>query len=504
MDSKRLIELRAARGAKNIGSDVSQKSIEFVVNDCRRFIQDKSEEYRNLDSSNKRNTIKDLIIKYVMNNAYLVEGYVDEDNKLDTNKLIDNLVEDITDHGILTAPIEDPEVYEIRCNGKEIKIEKEGRMQDLRDKDGNIVSFESTDQQDIVLRRLLGDVRLTPKDALVNARTMEGFRIAAVHSSAIGDDPNDPTGDKYHAFVLRKFKALKMGLPDIVKKQTLSDNMARLLGIIPGGGLTFLTVGPTASGKTTTNNAILQATPPDLRTILIQNPSEIDLRMRDPSNRVYNDVLHLEAKDIDNPTSKDATMQNLMNHILRLSPTLAGFGEIRTNGEFKLAMQIMQAGHPVNATYHAEGTKGAVDRFLTAYLAESGNEPYDLALRNLVRLLNIVIVQKVMKDGFRRVLQISELVGIDPTDENKPLINDLFLFEPDGKVDYDEHGAISMIHGSHRRVGKLSEKTIRKLKIEGISESRYDFLLKDPSDNEVETYTGENILEYGMNTRKVV
>lgn len=498
MDNRRLLEIQSQRGAKSIGKDVTQKNIESVISECRRFIQDKSESYRDLESERKRGVIKELIIGYVMGNPVLVDGYTDESNRPDTNKLIDKLTEDITDYGILTAAMLDPEVYEIRSNGKEIKAEITGHVQDLRDKEGHIISFETVEQQDIIMRKLLGDIRLTPKDAIVNGRTVEGYRIAAVHSSAMSPDPLDPTGEVYHAFVLRKFKQSKMGLPDIVKFGTLSDNMARTLSLMPKGGLTWFTVGPTASGKTTLNNAILQEVPTTTRTVLIQNPSEIDLRFRDSSGRVFNDVLHLEAKEKDSPTPQDATMQNLMNHTLRLSPTFVCFGELRSNPEFKLGMQIAQAGHPINCTFHAESSKGGIRRFLTAYLAESGNEPSELALLTLTDLVDIIVVQKIMRDGTRKVIQISEVVGVDPANPNNPAINDLYKFELANNTEYDASGNVKKINGRHRRVGKLSDKTVEKLSLEGVNFSQYDFITKPVDEAEVESYTGENIKGYGM------
>lgn len=311
-------------------------------------------------------------------------------------------------------------------------------------------------------------------------------------------DPNDPVGDAYHAFVLRKFRKSKMDLGQIVQYKTLSDNMARLLALCTAGGLTFFTVGPTASGKTTTNNAILQSVPATTRTVLIQNPSEIDLRFKDATGRVYNDVIHLEATEKENPTASDPTMQNLMDHTLRLSPTFVCFGEIRTNAEFKQAMKIMQAGHPINTTFHAESSEGAIKRFQTAYLAESGNEPSHLALSTIVGLVNIIIVQKIMRDGSRRIIQISEVVGVDKDNREAPELNDLYIYDIDKDPEYDEAGNVVKIHGTHRRVGKLSERTIRKFQLEGVAKSRYDFLLKDPDKTEVETYTGKNINRYGM------
>ena len=107
-------------------------------------------------------------------------------------------------------------------------------------------------------------------------------------------------------------------------------------------------------------------------------------------------------------------------------------------------------------------------------------------------------MQKVLRDGSRRVIQISEVIGVDPDNENKPLINDLYRYDIIGEPEYDANGLVKKIHGVHRRVGKLSDKCIHKMQLEGISASRYDFLTREVDPTEVETYTGENIEKYGM------
>lgn len=496
MDAERILQLQASRGARLVGREAQHKTINVVLSDCRRFIQDKSESYRELDSETKRNVIKELIINYVMGNPVLVDGYTDENGAQDTNKLIDKLVEEITDYGILTNAIIDPDIYEIRCNGKEIKVEAHGRIQDLTDKRGNIISFESKEQQDIILRKLLGDVRLTPKDALVNARTIEGYRIAAVHSSAISADPENPTGDRYHTFVLRKFRRTKMTLADIARQGTMSDDMGRLLSLMADGGFTFFTVGPTASGKTTTNNAILQEVPPDVRTILIQNPSEIDLLRKDASGRVYNDILQLEAKDMEKPTPNDPTMVNMLDHVLRLSPTFVCLGEIRTDQEFAQGMKILLAGHSMNTTFHAFNGEGAISRYLSAYLACSGNKPANLAMADLTRYVDFVIVQKILRDGTRKVIEISEVIGVDENNQMKAKLNTIYRFKFERGSEYDESGRVTKIAGHHYRVGKLSEKSIARLEEAGIQREKYEFLLEDPSetlDPDYETYTGVRV-----------
>ena len=498
MDQRKLLELQTQRGAKTMGSVATIKTLEAVTTECRKEIEEQSEKYRELNSVDKREAIKQIIIDYVMKRQPLVEGFLDEENRPDTLKLVDKLVEDITDYGILTSAMMDESVFEIRCNGKELKVEIEGNVQDLLDKEGNVISFDSPEQQEIIMRKMLGDVRLTPKDALVNARTIEGYRIAAVHSSATAlDVDSQGAAGQYHSFVLRKFKKTKLSLTQIVKFGTLSDNMARFLALTASGGLTTITAGPTASGKTSLLNAILQSVPPSNRVVLIQNPSEIDMRFKDASGRVFNDVLHLEAIEKEKPTTSDPTISNLMAHTLRLSPTYVVLGELRSNREFGMGMMILGAGHPLYASIHASDSVGAVMRYLRAYMADS-NETIETALPGLTDLLDIIVIQKIMRDGTRKVLQISEVLGVDPENPNRPWINDLYIFEPQGEPIYDSGGNVKEIPGTHRRVGKLSDRTIRKLKLEGIKDSRFDFLVGEPKDSEVETYTGNNIDRYGM------
>lgn len=490
LDAKRITDVQSKRSAKVMGVESVEREEQIVIQDCRKYIQEFSDMYRNLAPEKKKDVIREKINSYVMSTLPIIKGYVDEDNRPDTNKLIDMLVEEIMDYGILSDAMRNPEVYEIRGNGKGIKIEKAGKITDLMDGDGNIIEFDSVEQQETILRKFMGDVRLNPKYAVMNGRTIEGYRIAAVHSSGMSPDPSDPNGEMFHGFVLRKFRKSKMNLSQIVSFGTMSDNMARFLALLPAGGLTFVTVGPTASGKTTLNNAILQDVPPTTRTVLLQNPSEIDLRMRDSAGRIYNDVIHLEAQEKEDPLPSDPTMVNLMNHILRLSPTFVCFGELRTNKEFKLGMQIAQAGHPINCTFHAESSEGAIRRFLTAYLAESGNEPSHLALDMMTELVNIIIVQKIMRDGRRKVIQISEVIGVNPENNNEPMINDLYMFDIDREPEYDVAGNLVEIKGTHRRVGKLSDKCVRKFKLEGVPEKKFAFLTKDVDNSEVEAYTG--------------
>jgi pilus assembly protein CpaF len=454
---------RRGSGALASQSQEDGRAIEVVVADLRVYLGSVS---NRMDSTDK---IKHEIVNWVQNTRPVVNGYTNA-------SLIDRLTDDICNYGILTYAMQDPDVFEIRCNGRELKVEKKGRVQDYTDQNGKRLFFQTVEEQEVIMRKLLGDVRLSPKDQLVSGRTIEGYRIAANHYTAMSEDPDNPTAPKFCSFVLRKFQKSKMTVDDIVSKGTMTDEMGALLKLLTKGGLTFLTVGPTASGKTTTNNAILKSVPPTTRTVLVQNPSEIDIRHKDAQGLVSNDVLHLEAHEAENPLSTTATMENVMNQVLRLSPTFVCFGEIRTDGEFQQAMKIMQAGHPINATYHAKTVEGAIWRFVVAYMSASGNNNVALALQQICSLVQIIIVQKILRDGTRKIIEIGEIVG---SQGEKPIINILYKYDTHPKEnEYNEKGEVTKIAGEHVRISGLSDSTIEVLKLEGVPYDEYSIFEK--------------------------
>jgi pilus assembly protein CpaF len=496
-------KIKRGGSAAEQSAEAYEISADEALNACRKYIHDFNDELRNLEHAEKRERIKLKIYEYVMQNKPLVAGFSTDDKQLDTGALIEYLIREITDRGILTAAFENPDINEIRVNEREIWVENRGRMLPYTDKNGKRIRFDSPEQQSVALRKLLGDTKLSGVHALVSSRTIEGYRVAAVHSSATSPDPLRPFDERYASVVIRKFETNKRDLAEIVRTGAASDSMAKLFKLFPQGGIAWATVGPTASGKTTTNNATLMHVPPNTRTILAQNPSEIDARQRDSEGNVINDVVHLEAQDLPDDSAPDSpTMANIMNHILRISPTYVCFGELRANMEFKLAMKIGLAGHPINCTYHAENSEGAISRFLTAYLAETPNEPPHLALKSLTSCLRFIIVQKIMNDGTRKILQVSEVLGVHPDNPDKPLLSDIFKFVPNKKTERDAAGQVLKIGGEHRRVGALSQEIISKFDIEGVQEEQYEFLTKPPAAAEAETYTGK--IEYDFVNKRYI
>ena len=418
------------------------------------------------DAEKKREITKHYINEFVDDKKPVVEGYND------LFSLKDALIDEITHYGPITKAMEDPSIDEIRANGiDQIFVETGGK---------SVVwdhPFTDKEHMDRIISKLLGvsKVRLTPKIPMVNARTMEGYRVNATHADI------SPYGQP--AFVIRKFSKKSITPDKMMVGHSFSQNMYKFLSLIPKSDLSWITVGPTGSGKTTLNEILIREINPNSRIITIENPSELRLVKRDSKGKVINDVLQYESVSEDDDASP-ATMENLLINAMRQSPHWIGPGELRTPGEFATALRAAQTGHYFFTTLHAEGDKEAIFRFLTAYLMVS-NEPAELALRNICSAVKFVIFQEKLADGTRKVTSISEVIGSEGL---TPIVNQIYKFECEDVVEDENTHKVLKIVGRHKRVGMLSEKTQQQMLKAGIKKSRFEFLTVPPSDDEVEVY----------------
>ena len=218
-------------------------SLEDAIRQCQAYV--------NKTATHFYRQVEDVKIKREMTERYIIE-YVDTE-KPDVegfNELLDlkeALIEEITQYGPITEAMEDPLIDEIRANGPDqIFIEKHGKTFSWEK------SFSDREHMEKVITKLIraSKVRLTPKNPMVNARTIEGSRVNATHASI------SPYGNP--AFVIRKFKKVRISPEEMIRQESFSTNMYRLLKLIPKANLSWLTVGPTKSGKTTLNEMLVK------------------------------------------------------------------------------------------------------------------------------------------------------------------------------------------------------------------------------------------------------
>lgn len=446
---------------------------------CQKYISSNaSNAYRReSDAAKKRLRTQAYIDEFVDTEKPIVEGY------RDLKALKEALADEITHYGPITEAMNDPTIDEIRANGPDqIFVEREGKTT-IWDK-----NFTDKEHMERIIAKLIGvsKVRLTPKVPLVNARTIEGYRVNATHADI---SPYDMP-----AFVIRKFNKKDISPKLMIENKSFSLNMYKLMSLLPKGDLSWITVGPTGSGKTTLNELLVRQIDPKSRIITIENPSEMRLVKREGDNvngRIINDVLQYESTNEEDEDSP-ATMEALLTNAMRQSPHWIGPGELRKPSEFGTALRAAQTGHFFFTTLHAEGDKEALYRFLTAYLMES-NEPAELALRNICSAVRFVIYQEKLADGTRKVMSISEVIGSKGLE---PIVNPLYRFECEDVIEDETTHQVIEIIGKHKRIGKLSEQSIQRMLKAGIKKSRFEFLLSEPNDDEEERYfTDEDSLK---------
>ncbi len=201
-------------------------------------------------------------------------------------------------------------------------------------------------------------------------------------------------------FTIRKFPIEPISVAQLIKWHTFTAELAAYLWMLFEVGVSALVCGETASGKTTTLNALTGFIDFNSKIISIEETPEINVYHRNWIREVTR--LH---------TGVQVTMFDLLKAALRQRPDYIIVGEIRGE-EGRVAFQAVETGHPVLSTMHA-GNLGQLFQRLTSH-------PIDIP-RSHIDGLNLVIFQARMERGkkfIRRCTSINEVIGYEP-DEGK-------------------------------------------------------------------------------------
>lgn len=450
----------------------SEITFDEYMKQCRIFLSaNLPEEYSKgtWDTEKKRQVLMNLASRFVDLHKVKVRGYVTKEGILDQDLLLQDVLDAVTGASILKEALEDPEVDEIQINDKNtIFVLKRGVAQPYVDSRGRVMQFGSNDEVHIVLNKLIDDgmgniPQFTEGNPILNAKTAQHqYRINAVHYVANTMD-KPPNNFPITTVVIRKFKEVKLTIDDLIKNKAITPKMGRLLMLFGRADLDLFCVGPAGSGKTTLLNIIANTIPLEKRIILVQNPTEIFLAERDQYGRNIRNVVHWEV-------SSNVSMATFISNSLRATPDVIIVGESREAEEFYQILRAMRTGHQVMGTFHAEDAVDGVGRFATE-ITMSGSMGYSEALRLVADTIDIIIAQYRFADGKRRVMEISEVLGVN--NEGKVQVNKLFEFKLSGETRKAENGMIEVL-GKFEQVGTISEKLQRAFYKAGVSRSEIE------------------------------
>jgi len=196
-------------------------------------------------------------------------------------------------------------------------------------------------------------------------------------------------------FTIRKFSREPISVAHLIRWGTLSPQLAAYMWMLLDVGVSCFVCGETASGKTTTLNALTAFIKPNAKVVSIEETPEVSI----PHKNWVREVTRLH-------TGSPVSMFDLVKAALRQRPDYIIIGEIRGE-EGRIAFQAIETGHPVLSTMHA-GNLGQLFQRLTS-------DPISVP-KSHVDSLNLALFQARIERGhkfIRRVTSVNEIIGFD-------------------------------------------------------------------------------------------
>jgi len=346
----------------------------------------------------------------------LIQGLVDRESEISTlekDAVVRVLVDEILGYGPIQPLLDDPAISEVMINGPyDVYVEQQGEVRKTP------VTFRDEAHLRAVLEKMLAFTgrRVDETHPMVDARLPDGSRLNAVLR------PIAVSGD---SVTIRKFSRDPLELSQPVEMGTLSSFMAEFLQAAVRGKLNIVVSGGTGSGKTTTLNALSAFIGAAERIVTIEDAAELQLQ------QVHK--VRLEARPANLEGRGEVTIRHLVRNALRMRPDRIIVGEVR-GGEALDMLQAMNTGHEGSlTTVHANSPRDALSRIETMVMMAGMDIPLPAIRTQVASAIDIIVHQSRLLDGSRRILQITEVVGM----ENGVITTqDLFQFEQLGVDDF--------------------------------------------------------------------
>lgn len=413
-----------------------------------------------------------VVSDFVMIHKPRVDGFI-KDDLLMVDNLKKALYEGITGWGKLTTCRDNPAIREIQINGKAIFVDGKKGYSLLRDPDTKKpITFDNPDEATEFISMLLiySGERLQKDTTQVNARTIEGFRVAATHPGINPPHELTPT-EKWPTAVIRK-PGGNFDRNDLIEYGTAVEEMVVFTEAMAECRIGIVVVGTTGCGKSTTLGIATLAVKDETRLLSIQKPTEI-MNYKLVDGVPVNNVVYWEASDkADDSNPNSPTTDHLVDHSLRYTADMLLLGEMRIDREFSSGIRAANTGTDFFSTYHSNGIEEALDRMAIELQGSRGIDMMT-AKELAAKYLTIIIYQDRLDDGTRKQLNIAEVEGFD-RNKNEYIYRHLYSFEPTS-IGYNSDGDMRIL-GEFRKHKNISAQLKRRLLFRGCdAESAGDF-----------------------------
>ncbi len=326
-----------------------------------------------------------------------VLNLLSEEKRLVTPAQTDQLIEELLDELIGLGPLEpllkDPTITDILINThKTVYVERRGRLERSE------VQFQDTRHLLRIINKIVAAVgrRVDESQPMVDARLADGSRVNAIIPPLAVDGP---------LVSIRKFSKTPIDMASLISFGSITAEMAAVLQAVVQGKRNVLISGGTGSGKTTLLNALSAYIGQDERVVTIEDSAELQLQQPH--------VGRLETRPANIEGVGEVTQRELVKNSLRMRPDRIIVGEVRAGEAFDM-LQAMNTGHDGSmTTVHANTPRDALAR-LEQMIGMAGLDISPASIRGqLAAAVNMVIQTERLEDGRRRVVSVSEIVGME-------------------------------------------------------------------------------------------
>lgn len=368
----------------------------------------------------------------------IVESKTSNLTRTERSRLLKEIYNDVMGLGPLEPLLNDSEVTEIMVNGPyQVYVERKGKLEL-----SNVVFKDNAHVMNII-NRIVSSVgrRVDESSPMVDARLSDGSRFNAIIPplSLIGP-----------SMTIRKFSKKPYTANDLIKFGSISPKMVSFLEACVKGKMNIIVSGGTGSGKTTLLNVLSSCIPNNERIVTIEDAAELQL--------MQDHVVTLESRPPNLEGSGQISIRDLVRNSLRMRPDRIIVGEVRS-GETLDMLQAMNTGHDGSlTTAHANSPRELMSRLETMVLMSGMELPVRAIREQIHSALNIIVHQSRLRDGSRKVINITEVVGMEG---DTITLQDIFVYRIEGVDTYGK------IRGSYVSTG-IRPNFLEKISASGI------------------------------------
>lgn len=374
-------------------------------------------------------------------------------NQKERERLLDEILHEIVGLGPLEPLLQDENISDILVNTYEhVYVERKGLLEITG------VKFKDNDHLRQIIERIVSRVgrRIDESSPMVDARLPDGSRVNAIVPPLALDGP---------ILSIRRFGTHPLRANDLLAYDSIAPEILEFLKGAIKARLNILIAGGAGSGKTTLLNVLSTFIPERERVVTIEDSAELRLQQMH--------VVRLETRPPNLEGKGEVTQRDLVRNALRMRPDRIIVGEVR-GAEVLDMLQAMNTGHDGSlATIHANSPRDALSR-LEMMVNLSGIAIPERSLRQQIAgAITLIIHQSRLSDGKRRIMKVTEIVGME---QGTLEMQDIFIFQRQG---IDARG---MVTGEFRSTG-IRPKCMERLEQFGIalSSETFNFTQKVPT-----------------------